>query len=850
MLRIETKDNFIRILKDVQQLCQKGLELDNSVLLTILQESQEAIIVLGNCIEREVADAAPIIAEMELLCENFYLWAENMDKRDSYGAVIIGQLQKLLREVEELPTAYQIVFFPYKADMWDSLESIWLACKEDSRCDCKVVPIPYYRYDATKDEWNYTYEIEKFPEYVDVVDYRDYDLEECADAAFIHNPYDEYNYVTHVHSDYYSYNLKKHVKKLFYVPYYVTSGFISESQKQLSAYMHADYIIVQSETFKEGLKGYPYYDKVVVLGSPKLDRVIRLSKDKGHAPESWKSIIGEKKSVMLNTSLNQFLADSEAYLRKLAYIFDVVKAREDVVLIWRPHPLLKSTIESMRPHLLETYENLQRYFIAEQIGIFDTTPDIIHTVAIADAYIGEASSSVINLFQAAGKPLFILNNYITEPFSEEEKRRMLFLDCEKVGDKYYAIAAESSGIYIIEDSDWSNVRKVASFENGPKWVPNARRSVLLEDKIYFASTYTEVFYAYDIEKNQVEQLSVIDDDNMQDCRGVISYKEKIFYLLRARKCIMEYNTIHKTWKKHVEPILALQKGIQGQIYEDIFGYCQSGQYIWMTNLYSNRVLRFDMKNGQYKIYELGEPSMRYSAIAVQGNMLYLSDADNGTISVWDIEKEAQVRCYLMPPEYHTFKNVQGRGMSQNRLLLVGDYLIATPFTANAVVRVDLRTHKVELLAEDFWTDVLQSHSYYSPQAHGVSALVKVVGKHRLLIQRRSDAAILDIDIHTGTYEIYIPSVPVEEYEYLLSGEDGFEKIYTNAEFSCRESKYFSVGSFFENLICKRFDEVMLHQKESMKTMAVHLDGSTGESVHSFMMNELDKFITKRNGTSN
>lgn len=38
----------------------------------------------------------------------------------------------------------EVVFLPYKASMWDSLESVWKAADEDPNCDAYVVPIPYY----------------------------------------------------------------------------------------------------------------------------------------------------------------------------------------------------------------------------------------------------------------------------------------------------------------------------------------------------------------------------------------------------------------------------------------------------------------------------------------------------------------------------------------------------------------------------------------------------------------------------------------------------------------------------------------------------------------------------------
>ena len=87
-----------------------------------------------------------------------------------------------------------------------------------------------------------------------MTDYRQYSLESaCPDLAYIHNPYDDCNYVTSIDPAYYSSELKKYVGKLVYVPYYVTSGFFS--QWELPAYRNVDYMIIQSEFVKAEYEG-------------------------------------------------------------------------------------------------------------------------------------------------------------------------------------------------------------------------------------------------------------------------------------------------------------------------------------------------------------------------------------------------------------------------------------------------------------------------------------------------------------------------------------------------------------------------------------------------------------------
>lgn len=839
MLRTNTKNQLIQLIEKISSICKKAITQEHSQIISILQESQDAIIAIGERLEKETKEESNfIIKDMELLCECFYQLSQDLDNRTRYSEQINILLVEILMKIEQLPSAYQIVFFPYKADMWDSLESVWLACKEDSLCDCKVVPIPYYHYNANTNEWEYRYEIDRFPDYVKVINYEDYDLTEGADAAFIHNPYDQYNHVTNVHSDYFSYNLKKYVKNLFYIPYYVTTGFIADDHKMLSAYVNADYLVVQSESFKEGLKDYPYYEKALVVGSPKLDCIIRLSGDKNIVPEDWKSTLEGKKSLMLNTSLNQFLYDGEAYLQKLKYLFDVAKTQKDVVIIWRPHPLLQSTIESMRPHLLKTYMELKAYFVNENIGIFDTTPDIINTVAVTDGYIGETSSSVVNLFEAAGKPLFILNNYIFGAFSKEEQRLLYLYDCEKLDNKMYCTSMECSSIFSSDKEDWSQMRKQADVSHVAKWMVASTYVTSVNKEMYLNPVWAEEFYSYDIEKDKVQQKSAVGDRNILNYRFVISYKDKVFYLPNNKKQILEYHTVTQTWKEHKAPIEALQKNITERIWEDVCGYFVKDNEIWMTTLYSNRILRFCMDTGNYQVYEIGAGTVRYSAIAVMGGMLYVSNACTGDIEGWDLANRKQVKVFTMPNSYQTFQNVQGRYIAHTRLFVAGNNLVAAPGTSNALVRVNLQTGKTEVLAKEFFADVLEPANNYKPQAHGIVTLAKMLDDTTLLIQKRRDASLLEMNVHTGEYQVHHPKLAEGELEQLLDGEDGFEKSYTNGEFARRESRYFSFEGFLDDLVHERFGDAMERQKEAMQTMAVNLDGTCGEKVHEFMMSVL------------
>ena len=265
-------------------LCELHTEILQRAVINVqenFQDCQQAAIIIGETIEPEAPDETEAVSLLEKYCEElYYLSQEEIVLQEA-----VDRLNQLLAEVnnriEKIQTTYQVVFFPYKAEMWDSLESIWLACREDKRCEAVVVPIPYYRYDADKKQTVPYYDGDKFPDYVPIVSYLEYSLQnEMPEIAYIHNPYDKGNFVTSVHPAFYSNELKKYVKKLVYVPYYVTRGRISGPQSLLPAYLNMDYMVVQSEHFIEKNKHMFYYKKTLPLGSPKLDKVIHLCKEK------------------------------------------------------------------------------------------------------------------------------------------------------------------------------------------------------------------------------------------------------------------------------------------------------------------------------------------------------------------------------------------------------------------------------------------------------------------------------------------------------------------------------------------------------------------------------------------
>ena len=131
-------------------------------------------------------------------------------------------------------------------------------------------------------------------------------------------------------------------------------------------------------------------------------------------PEEWLKIIKKpdgrwKKIIFYNTSIAAFLKDDEKMLDKIKSVFRIFKEQqEEMALLWRPHPLIPSTIKTMKPQLWESYEKVVNKYQEEGWGIYDDSADLDRAVAISDAYYGDMSS-VVQVYQETGKPVMIQN---------------------------------------------------------------------------------------------------------------------------------------------------------------------------------------------------------------------------------------------------------------------------------------------------------------------------------------------------------------------------------------------------------------------------------------------------------
>lgn len=422
-----------------QEMKNKQERKEYSLIQAELADCQETAIQIGEAIEQFEGYGTEAVTCLEQYCEKIYqlsLQLESISAQKLYKAAE-GALIKVQNAIVHISARKEAVFLPYKASMWDSLESIYLAAKEDDNCDAYVVPIPYYDRRADGSLGEFHYEGNEYPKGIEITDYRTYHIEKRhPDIIYIHNPYDDWNNVTCVPENYFSRNLCHCTDCLVYIPYFVLKESDIDSQEKIDGFKHfcflpgtiyAHKVVVQSEDMRriyinEYIKaaesmGIPVdrrvlEKKILGLGSPKFDKVQNTRKKDLEIPDEWLKIINRpddtwKKIIFYNTSINALLRHGERMLEKVESVIKLFQERkEEVVLLWRPHPLIMNTIRSMRPQLCERYQKIVDDYRQAGWGIYDDTADMDRAVILSDAYYGDYSS-VVYVYEKTGKPIMI-----------------------------------------------------------------------------------------------------------------------------------------------------------------------------------------------------------------------------------------------------------------------------------------------------------------------------------------------------------------------------------------------------------------------------------------------------------
>ena len=751
-MRISQKnqiEDVIILLDKVHYEIRKAAEAGNQeVALNLLEQCQDSAIQIGSVIEEAEGEGFITIRMLEDYCEQVYQIYEHIRQGKSvntdkiYKNLCRGLLGIANSVKNDIKVKTVVVFLPYKASMWDSLESIWQAADADPDCDACVVPIPYYDKNPDGSFKEMHYEGGEYPDYVPIVSWEEYDLVmEHPDIIFIHNPYDECNLITSVLPAYYSSELRNHTDKLVYIPYFILGEIEPDDKEALESIEHfcmvpaisyADKVIVQSEKMRriyidilskamgEDTRKV-WKEKILGLGSPKIDKVLNLQKEGLNIPDEWQRVIKKadgswKKVIFYNTSVSVLLQHGEMMFQKMEYVFNIFRENKDeVVLLWRPHPLIRATIESMRPQLLTEYDKLVTKYREEDWGIYDDTADVNRAIAISDAYYGD-HSSIVQMYVQTGKPLMIQDPNILKAARYKYNIAAAEAICS-YQDSYYFVLIEEP-VLCKMNRETLECELLYHFRERELHERLYRKIVPYDNRLFLIPYISDYIAIYDIKSEKMQFIELNEDYLDIRTESLLITLKFEDVLVQGKFLYMIPKTYHAIVKVDMEDLI-LEEIPLGKKGTEIFCYCM-GSACQQDNrvvfpVYSDGcICVFNTDTNEIKRVCPSGRKKKYSNVFSIGNELWLIPAKiYEGIDIWDIKHQTIKETLMFSDEINALsrknKSIDFRtGFLIERQL----YLLSYELDSSIIINLDSKTADIWNLPSIFEKDELHQYLYH------------------------------------------------------------------------------------------------------------------------------------------
>lgn len=827
----------------------------------ILSECQECVTSIISFIsELEGNDADDTIH----LLENYYkLIYEISINTKNNTAKISKLLNRKLIEIERSIQSnikinkFEILFLPYKVSMWDSLESIWMTAKDDPECNVFVMPIPYYNKRPDKSLGEMQFEGYSYPEYVPTIDWQKYNIEERRpDIIFTHNPYDGINHVTQVHHDFFSKRLRNLTDMLVYIPYFVCYDDVPSEFCLNPGSIYSNKVIVQSDQIKKTyISEYKQFEKglsqkinlgkadekFIALGSPKFDKILNAKVGDYQIPDDWRKLIekpdgSRKKIVFYNTTIRTLLAENESFFSKLQYVFKLFKDRDDIVLLWRPHPLSIATYGAIRPRLLDDYLKIVENYIAEGWGIYDTSDDISRAIVISDAYYGD-SSSIAPLYQCTGKPIMIQD--IKIHIENTLLNKISFIHLHDDGESFWFTAINYNSLFRMDKQTWE-VEHMGYFPN-----ENLNGRLLFLDihhhdgKLYFSPFSANNIAVYEIATRKFSTITFshlnieMKPEKYHDYKfgWIVKYNQYLFFLAYYSPVFLRYNLNDGTidyfddWVKPLEE-LELDKLSQNSYFT--MKPVTNGSYFIAAASNANAVVLFDMDNCTSTVYQVGSRENQYAAICFDGKYYWMPSTQKGSVVKWSRES-GECKEYSLPTEYIDYK------MGFFDICYLNGHVWLFPYKAKTALKINVLDESITIV------DIFSAEcKYEKTDAHIFDSnylLAKTSGDTIYALTGKT-FKLMEYNTVTGSLREQSILLPKEIQDKIHSYAlyNGNISLYTYS-FEC----YFYEGPFtsLHSLLgyIQRYEELEENMKiisekqiDLFKKSTVHSDGSSGSAI--------------------
>lgn len=831
---------FINSLHQAHMEVKEALQQHNyDTVQNMLSECQDFAVALGENIEKLEGEGHITVSHVEAYCETLFQVFKEITDGEVNENRIYKILKRRLLDVEnsvknDISIKKEVAFFPYKASMWDSLESIYLVAKEDPECDAYCVPIPYFDLNLDNSFGKMHYEGGKYPEGIEIIDWEKYNFEDRRpDVIYIHNPYDEYNFVVSVHPRYYSSNLKKYTDTLVYVPYFISSGGMLEGQSLLSAYGNADYIVIQSPQFRKYFDQSIPDEKFLPFGSPKVDRVLNKCKNPPKPSEEWKEKMydedGRKKKVIFyNTSLSKMLEDTENFFKKMGYVFKCFAERKDVCLLWRPHPLMETTLDSMRPMFRMTYETLKKKYIESDLGIYDATSDVTDAVALSDAYIGDAGSSITALFGVAGKPMFILDNGIHSKPRKDSWRDKIGMQFNTLEKERFVIV-HGNKLYVSEEEKY-DYHYFCNLSDNVEDRATYITAYVINGKKYVCPLHAQEILR--IGDEGVEKRISLKKEVITGQAFVDAFKYDRFLILQPHyyPAVVCYDTVAEECRYYADHADVFIKDRDGR--KMLGGSLLYQGILYIASPVDRLVYRLDIESGRSEVITIPVQNKGgWNMLAEYMGEIWLFPYEENSIVRWN-PRTGETKEYREFPKGFACVNP---GLNQEckeqlfgSVAFYEDELYLTPRWANMYLRLNIQTERFTKWIPPFEAREGENKVMWNKAVFLENQTED--GRGWIKIYSNINKKLYHVNMKTNEYEeIEIRFDPKE----LEKHEQGFGECPGTLKYACKESIFNSLDRFIAGTTAGNpYDKEK--QLATYGELAANSDGSCGRKIYEYI----------------
>lgn len=386
--------------------------------VTYVKEKPTSINILADCAEGLVSIKESLtlnkennLEEIDLALEKINEIADCIENNKKYSDKL-DELLDLAQKVDEycktqIKYKFRILFIAELGAKWDSMDSVYWACKNREDCDVEVVIAPIYRAVKCPNgevKSDVIYKDYLTPMGIKHTLFNEYDITKALpDITFTSQPYESV-----MPEQFWAENIIPYTH-LVYLPYFTAAGLYDiPTQTQMPTHELAWKVICQSEEVKDAYSRYCYTkgSNMIGCGLPKWDWVINSNKRDIELPKEWKKLNGKRIMLYCTHYSSMKLFDTASTV----YISYLEKFGKGTGIIFRFHPMSETIIKVYFPQYLELWNDFVEKIDKSENAVIDRFENYDYAFKFSD-FLCTQPSSMIYQYYLTQKPILIRYPY-------------------------------------------------------------------------------------------------------------------------------------------------------------------------------------------------------------------------------------------------------------------------------------------------------------------------------------------------------------------------------------------------------------------------------------------------------